>query len=116
MRRELDRNLSRLRATKAAQDGRVTAQLAAIAAETSSARTALMAAKADGASTFSGARKALVARADELVERLEMSEDVGFMELAWRKKREAELDVKRVRKDFEESKASLVSDNAEGSF
>lgn len=116
LRSQLNRHLMRLRLAKREQDQRLATQLDSLRNETKRAHILLATTQEDGADTFAGARKALVARADELVMHLEMSEDVGMMELAWRKKRDAELEVKRVRDDFEAAKASLQSDANEKEF
>jgi tetratricopeptide (TPR) repeat protein len=56
----------------------------------------------------------LASRADTTVRQLEMSEDIGMMEILWQRKLRATLEVQRVHTEYTEGRATLKSDTGEG--
>jgi TolA-binding protein len=56
----------------------------------------------------------LAQRADSTVRQLEMSEDIGMMEILWQRKQRATLEVQRVHTEYTEGRATLKSDTGEG--
>lgn len=59
-------------------------------------------------------RAHLYAWAEAAVKRREMSEDIGILKIAWRRKVETSQRLGRLRREYDAAKATLVSDVGEG--
>lgn len=114
LRAELDREMARALAHRAAERSALERELSRAQRELDSASVAFRALVEGTRDDLAQLRRHLYERAERVVERLEMSEDIGELELAARRKRRATLEVERVRREYDQSMATLVSDVGEG--
>jgi tetratricopeptide (TPR) repeat protein len=113
LRAELGRHMDETRAALARQTKAIAARLGALVAELDGQEASLEATLAATAPELKALRGLLFARARAAVERLEMSADVGDIELAWRKKQRATLEIERVHAEYDDALGTLAADEGE---
>ena len=81
-----------------------------IAEELAVAESDLLEVKAQATEQMAGLSERLYARALEVVEGLEMSEDIGAIEMAWQRKLKVSAEARRIREEYDEGLATLRGD------
>jgi hypothetical protein len=114
LRRELDTQVAHIRDAKARRGQRIAERLQQVEGELAASDNALAALEAAVTDEIAVLKRALIARAGEVAEDLEMSEEVGDLELTWRRKQRATLEVTRARNEYDGERASLAADIDEG--
>lgn len=114
VRATLDAAIAKVATQQAAMTARAMRILDDTEREVDEAAARLLALREQGDAIVDDGLGLLASRADSTVRQLEMSEDVGMMEIFWQRKQRATLEVKRVNTEYTESRATLRSDTGEG--
>jgi hypothetical protein len=114
VRRELDAQVARIEWAKERRKERIEQRLGEVDAELKVYDSALAALELGAAAEIAGLKRSLIARAREVADDLEMSEEVGELEMAWRRKLKATKEVARARNEYDDERASLAADVDEG--
>lgn len=112
LRKRLEAVLTEVKRAREDREGLVRARLAEVEAELDEAAGRLDALAGVARGELEGLRAALLASADEVASALEMSEDVGDLEIHWRKKQLATLEVERAVREYDQEKKALNADAA----
>jgi tetratricopeptide (TPR) repeat protein len=112
LRVRLDRALIEVRQQFKEQRAMLFARLAEVEAEVGGTERTMAALEGEAAEVFTRRRELLVQRAENVVHRLEMAEDVGMMELSWQRKRRATVALEKVNEEYNRNTASLKVDAA----
>ncbi len=112
LRKRLTDVLAEVRHARARREGLVRERLHEVAVELDDAAGRLDGLAGAARAELSALRGVVLARADEVAASLEIMEDVGDLEIAWRKKQMATLQVERAVREYDEEKRSLKGDAA----
>lgn len=114
VRSEIAFHLDRLRRARARRRARIEERAQGVAQELARTRAQLQTVEPVLREDMARLESMLVARADEVAEDLELAEEVGELELRWRAKQRATLEVARVRKEYDEEKLELATSTDRG--
>ena len=112
LRVRLDRALQSVRQQFRDQRAMLYARLAEVEQEVGKTERTMAAIQGEASEVFTRRRELLVERAENVVHRLEMAEDVGMMELTWQRKRRATAALEKVNEEYNRNVASLKVDAA----
>jgi tetratricopeptide (TPR) repeat protein len=110
LRVDLDLALSLVAEATAEKRAGRTARRAELEEELRGSRAGLKALRARLRLELEALKGQLLARAREVIDNLVMSEEVGELELVWRRKLESSRELQRIREEYDEGLATLTSD------
>ncbi len=110
LRVRLDRALVEVRQQFREQRAMLYGRLAEVEKEVGATERSMAALEGEATEVFTRRRELLVERAEAVVHRLEMAEDVGMMELSWQRKRRATVALEKVNEEYNRNAASLKVD------